>query len=69
MCDSQYRCISAFFILSDGLCLCGDIIMKIGPNIFLIVDLIDNLSGFFDGFDDEMDLIVEVVDLLDLDLD
>ena len=43
--------------------------MKIGPNIFLIVDLIDNISGFFDGFDDEMDLIVEVVDLLDLDLD
>jgi hypothetical protein len=43
--------------------------MKIGPDIFLVVNLFDNFSGFFDGFNDEMDLIVEVVDLLDLDLD
>ena len=69
MCDSQRRCICAFFILSNRLSLCGDIIMKIGPNIFLVVNLIDDFSGFFNGFDDEMDLIVEVADLLDLDLD
>ena len=69
MCDSQCRCISAFFILGNRLRLCGDIIMKIGPDIFLVVNLFDNFSGFFDGFNDEMDLIVEVVGLLDLDLD
>lgn len=46
----------------------GDVILKIGPDRFLIVELINDLSGFFNGLDDELDLIVEVIDLLYLNL-
>lgn len=60
-------CVGGFFI-GGHFGLRGDVILEVGPYCLLIVELIDDLSGLFDGFDDELDLVVEIVDLLYLDL-
>ena len=56
-------------LISGDFRLGGDVILKVGPNGLLIVELIDDFPCLFDGLDDELDLVVEVVDLLYLDLE
>ena len=50
-------CIDSFFfciLFSLG----GYVIMKVGEHHILVIDLIDNLSGFFNCFDDEIDFVM-----------
>jgi hypothetical protein len=46
----------------------GDVVLEVGPNGFLIVELIDDFACLLDGLDDELDLVIQVIYLLDLDL-
>lgn len=56
------------FLIGGDVGLRGDVVLKVGPDGLLVVELVDDFPGFLDGLDDELDLVVEVVDLLDLDL-
>lgn len=38
--------------------LCGDVVLKVFPVGFFLIDLVDNLASFLDRPDDELNLLV-----------
>lgn len=52
------RRIGSFFFEGVGFSLGGDVVMEVGPDGLLIIELIDNLPCLLYGLDDKFNLIV-----------
>lgn len=56
-------------IIAHAFGLGGNVVLKIRPNGLLIIELIYDFAGLFDGLYDELYLIIQIIDLLYLYFD